>query len=141
MAAGRTMFLSVEELWRLANAVRPVEDAFGGENAWLVGSVLERADWRDVDIRIIIDDEHYRRLFRPLVNDVDGTAVGVLDQFRMLIQTAISAMLRESTHLPVDFQIQSQTEANQYEGKRNPLTLRPYINPDFQPQWMRANRS
>ena len=65
----------------------------------------------------------------PTRNGADGMAQGMHDQFRMLIQTAVSAMLRQTTGLQIDFQVQSQTEANQFNGKRNPATLRPYINP------------
>lgn len=134
----KVMYLSVEELWRLANAVRPVEEAFGGRIVYLVGSVLKRADYRDVDLRCILPEEEYARLFKPIYNDVNGMSIGLMDQFRMLMQTAISSMLRQITGLPIDFQVQSQEEASQYEGKRNPLCLRPYITPGFKPQWMNA---
>ena len=130
----RAMYISVEELWRLSNAVRPVEEALGN-TVWIVGSVLTKENYRDVDLRVILDDDEYNRLFMPNYKDVDGTVVGLTDQFRMLIQTAISAMLRQTTNLPIDFQIQSQTEANQYRGKRNPACMRPYINPEFRPRW------
>ena len=113
-----------------------VEDAFGGAYIWIVGSVLYREDWRDVDLRVEISDSEYGRLFTKTVNDVDGTIVGLLDQFRMLFQTAVNALLRQTTGLPIDFQVQSETEAKQYHGrKRQPITLRPYINPEFRPQW------
>ena len=131
----RVMYLSVEELWRLSNACRPISDAFGGHMVYIVGSVLTRADYRDVDLRVILPDDEYERLFLPTRNGVDGMAQGLHDQFRMLLQTAISAMLRETTRMVIDFQVQSQTEANQFDGKRNPATLRPYINPGFKPQW------
>ena len=133
--AERSMYLTVDELWRLANACRPIEDAFGGNMVWLVGSVLERPDYRDVDLRVILDDEHYDRLF--IKRDNPTWEGGLLDQFRMLMQTAMNVMLKETTGLTVDFQIQSQTEANGYNGKRNPVSLRPYICEDFKPQWMR----
>ena len=135
----RVMFLDVDQLWRLANAMRPIEDALGGGYAYLVGSVLERSTYRDVDVRYVISDEEYGRIFMPLKNQVDGTAVGLHDQFRILIQVAISVLLKESTGLPVDFQIQSETEANQYSGKRNPVTLRPYIGSDYTPQWRKVD--
>ena len=132
----RNMYLTCEELWMLSNACRPIQDAFGGHIVWIVGSVLTHDNWRDVDLRVILPDDEYLRIFKPIVNDVDGTRVGLLDQFRMLIQTSISATIRQMTGLPIDFQVQSQTEANQYNGKRNPACLRPYINPNFSPQWM-----
>ena len=133
--SSRKLYLSVEELWRLSHAARPIEEAFGGRTIWLVGSVLFRSNWRDVDLRIILDESEYDRLFNSVVNDVNGIAVGLLDQFRMLIQTSISGLLRQATGLPIDFQVQSQAEANQHDARRQPLCLRPYINPDFVPQW------
>ena len=132
----RVMYLSVEELWRLSNACRPIEDAFGGHNVWIVGSCLDRANYRDVDLRVILPDDEYTKMFHATKYGVDGMSTGLFDQFLMLIQTSISAMLRETTRLPIDFQVQSQTESNQYNGKRNPVCLRPYIGHDFKPQWM-----
>ena len=137
----RAMYLSVEELWRLSNACRPIEEAFG-HTVWLVGSSLRKPDYRDVDLRVIISDEEYSRLFIPMRKGVDGTLVGLTDQFRMLMQTSISVLLKQATGLPIDFQVQSQSEANQYsfnEHRRNPVCLRPYINGDFTPQWDDSN--
>ena len=128
----RSIHLSVEEIWRLAHAVRPVEDAFGGRSVYLVGSVLKSSDWRDVDLRIILPDHDFDRIFAP-----DGK---LTDQFRMLFQTAVSAMLRETTKIPIDFQVQRKSNLTEEEslGKRSPAgSARPYVGPDFVPQWMR----
>ena len=128
----RVMYLSVEELWRLAHAVRPIEEAFGNHIIYLVGSVLDRADYRDVDLRLILPDNEYTRLFFA----VGKPRHGLFDQFRMLIQTSINTMLRVTTGLPIDFQVQSETEAERYaDHNRNPVCIRPYIDPDFQPAW------
>ena len=132
----RGKHLHVEQLWRLSHAVRPVEEAFGSY-VWLVGSVLIKQDWRDVDLRVILADAEYGRMFLSLVPDVDGMQIGLLDQFRMLVQTSISSLLRQSTGLPIDFQVQSETEASQYSGPREPVCLRPYIASNFVPQWKR----
>ena len=131
----RAIYLSVEQLWRLAHAVRPVEDAFGGQTAYLVGSVLRRPDWRDVDVRIILPDRDFECLFVPAPPET------LTDQFRMLIQTAVSGMLRDATGLPVDFQVQRMTDANGLypDGERNACSkARPYVGPDFIPQWQRT---
>ena len=134
----RSLYLSVEDIWRLSQAMRPIEEAFGG-TAWIVGSVLERDNWRDVDVRIILDDEDYGRIFHPVVNNEVGVPCGLEDQFRMVLQTAISGMLRQTTGLPIDFQVQSKTEANYYTGKRQPACHRPYIEfkpKKYKPRWM-----
>ena len=124
----RAMYLSVEETWRLCNALRPVEDAFGGHYLYIVGSVLYREDWRDVDLRLILPDDEFARLF--------DSGQGLFDQFRMLLQTSISAMLRQTTYLPIDFQVQSHTESLEYsDRKRNLARNRPYINSDYKPVW------
>ena len=124
----RPIYLTVEGLWKLAHAVRPIEDAFGGRTVYLVGSVLERKDWRDVDLRLIMDDDSFDKMFyRP-----DQIA----DQFRMLLNVSISSMLSTTTRLPIDFQVQSREDADQFKGKRNPVTKgRPYVGPDFVPKW------
>ena len=128
----RAIYLTVEEIWRLAHAVRPVEDAFGGQPVYLVGSVLKSSDWRDVDLRVILPDHDFDRIFEP-----PGE---LTDQFRMLFQTAVSAMLRETTKLPIDFQVQRKSNLTQEEsfGERNPAgKARSYVGTDFIPQWMR----
>lgn len=130
----RAVYLTVEQLWRLAHSLRPVEDAFGGSTAYLVGSVLERQDWRDVDVRIILPDIDYNRIFVPDPNR------DLSDQFRMLMQTSISHMLSSQTLLPIDFQIQSQSNMTEEEQRRprNPAGYcRPYVDSDFVPQWRR----
>ena len=83
---------------------------------YLVGSCLERPDYRDVDIRVILTDKRYARLFpkrkpHPL---------------RYLLQTAITEHYVKATGLRIDFQIQSMTEAKFYPRKRHPLGIFPY---------------
>ena len=133
----RAIYLSVEQVWRVAHAVRPVQDAFGGFAIYYVGSVLERADWRDVDLRLILPDAEFDRIFVPAAGTSDYVAAPLYDQFRMLLQTSVSFMLRRQTSLPIDFQVQSQVEADQFEGERNPAVQSPYVGPDFVPQWIR----
>ena len=130
--AERVMYISVGQLWRLAHAVRPVQEAFGGATVYLVGSVLERDDYRDVDLRMILPDEEFGRLF-----ELSG---GLRDQFKMLLHTSISMMLENATNLPIDFQLQSQTEANEFEGRRNAVCNRPYVNSDYEPAWMKPDQ-
>ena len=128
----RAVHLTVEEIWRLAHAVRPIEDAFGGKSVYLVGSVLKGPDWRDVDLRIILPDHDFDRIFAPRGDPTD--------QFRMLFQTAVSAMLRENTKLPIDFQVQRKSNITKEEslGERKPAgSARSYVGSDFVPQWMR----
>lgn len=88
-----------------------------GEMPYLVGSALERADYRDVDIRIIMDDERFAAMFPNQPADASGQNN---DKYWAFTCATISEWLRARTGLPVDFQIQQMTAANAlYDGKRN----------------------
>lgn len=80
---------------------------------YLVGSVLQRPDYRDVDIRILVQDRRFDALFR-----------GRLEAVRYA-NRAFSIWGRQETGLPIDFQIQRQSEANaEFSGRRNPMGVR-----------------
>ena len=94
-------------------------DSFG---IYQVGSSLKRADWRDVDLRMILSDEGFYRLF-PNVKPDHGT--WELDPLWLLLTVAISGWFREQTGLPIDFQFQPQTHANTvHKGSRNAVGIR-----------------
>lgn len=110
--------LSPPMLHRLDLACKPIADLFPfGSGPYLVGSVQERTAGpsSDVDIRLILADKNYDRLMK-----------GTPDGFATLLDFALSAYLRELTGLPIDFQVQRRTEANErHAGKqRNPLGRR-----------------
>lgn len=109
MSEVRFCYLSPPEMHRLDIACVPLKVAFG--TPYLVGSVNTRRDYRDVDVRLILDDDD------PVL--ADGPRVRALN-------FALSEYLRAMTGLPVDFQFQSMTAANsgEHEGFRNPLGLR-----------------
>jgi hypothetical protein len=91
-------------------------DPVSGFGCYLVGSSLERRDYRDVDVRYIMADAAYDRMFR--------CGADYYDPLWSLMCLSISRWLSESTGLPVDFQIQRQTQANErHKGKRNALGL------------------
>ena len=85
---------------------------------YLVGSCLDRPDFRDVDVRVILTDERFASLFtRPCPYH---------DPLRHLIQVAITEHYVRATGLRIDFQIQSMTWANQkHPGIRHPLGIYP----------------
>lgn len=96
-----------------------IHEAFG-DTPYLVGSANHTTKWRDVDVRLILDDAEYDVLF-------GGPMHSPRDNLRWaLICDAISELGRQMTGLPIDFQIQRQTEANKEypDGWRNPLGLR-----------------
>lgn len=112
--ARKSLYLSPVELFRLDLACKPLAQIFDFP-PYLVGSVGQRPDFRDVDVRLILKDKRYDRLVK---------AVG--HQGVIFLGFAISAYLRDATGLPVDFQFQRMTEANELHGGgyRNSLGTR-----------------
>ena len=108
----RTDRLSTQEMFDLDVACTLIRKAF--DPPYLVGSAgLEgRSDYRDVDVRLILDDAEFDALI--------GENVARWE----LLSLAIGDYLRLRTRLPIDFQIQRQTEANAKHHKpRNPLGM------------------
>lgn len=93
----------------------------GGGHCYLVGSALERADRRDIDIRLMLPDEDFDRLFP----DARGQRHLHEHDPRWLVMTiAISGWLSQLSGLPVDFQFQRQTQANKtHKGRRNAMGM------------------
>ena len=106
----RVSFLGTFELQRLDHLAVLIHTAFGAY-PYLVGSANDKADYRDVDIRLMLPDATFDALFKER------------RAFWALVCYSISAWLRADTGLPIDFQIQRTTEANKkYGGQfRNPL--------------------
>jgi hypothetical protein len=111
----RASYLSPPDFTRLDWACERVRDAFG-EPVYLVGSVTERPDFRDIDLRLILSDAKVQRIF------------GKNGALRQLLNVALSRFIQDTAFppAPVDFQIQSLTEANApaNSGTRNPLGVR-----------------
>lgn len=94
-----------------------IADAFG-DCPYHVGSSATSKNWRDVDVRLILDDDRFHALFPGF------KAANHIDAWWSLLCAALSELGRARTGLPIDFQIQSMTEANEkYHGIRNPLFL------------------
>ena len=106
-----TGYFTRPEMWALDEACKPLREVFPDFGPYLVGSVLERPTYRDVDVRLILRDDNYDRL-----TDAEWQLLGFM----------VSRHLAAVTGLPVDFQFQRQTEANAAYGDkpRNPLGLR-----------------
>lgn len=91
---------------------------FFGAHAYQVGSSILSTDWRDVDVRMILSDEEFDATFgkltRPRCLNLKWNAACL----------AFSSLGREMTGLPIDFQIDRQTEANDmYPGPRSALGI------------------
>lgn len=101
----RANHLSVVEHFSLDDACRAVNAAFmhRGFGVYQVGSSLQRANYRDVDLRLILQDDDFKAIF-------GGEA-----RFPLALQflnVAISEWIAKRTGMNIDFQFQSQTEAN-----------------------------
>lgn len=93
------------ELW-LREFGEYVGDAFG-EMAYHVGSSLRQKDgWRDVDVRVMLDDETYAALGYGDPQHPQESKKWVATMM------AWSAFGRHLTGLPIDFQVQQLTYAN-----------------------------
>jgi len=103
----RANYIGAPQFFRLNEACRIVNDAFGfGYGVFLVGSSLTRRDYRDVDLRLIVTDEDFARLFPGELG------ASWRHPFWSLLCSSISLYLSQVSGLPVDFQVQSMTEAN-----------------------------
>lgn len=119
----KACYVGAPAIFKLELACKTINDAYGGFGCYLVGSAIQKADWRDVDVRLILSDEDFQRRFP----DVQGllAAVWEHDSLWLLTTVSITAWLRDQTGLPVDFQIQPQTFANAWhKGQRYALGLR-----------------
>lgn len=87
---------------------------------YLVGSSILRRDYRDVDVRVMLDDERYGRLFPGIIRPARTHALW------SLLCSSISLQLQRASGLPVDFQVQRADEANEmYQGQRIALGVFP----------------
>lgn len=111
--------LGAPECFALSHACLIVEAALG-ETCYLVGSAVDRRDFRDVDVRVIMSDEKWQLLFGRTQN-------GELVPFWSLLCTAISEYLSRRTGLKVDFQIQRRSAVREadWEKPRQPLAIYP----------------
>ncbi len=95
----------------LDQACVQIAQAFG-DYPFQVGSSLERRDFRDVDVRLILEDSEYDRLFKSEQGDALWS----------LMCQLVSSHLSQVSGLQVDFQVQRQTQANEkHPGTRNAL--------------------
>jgi hypothetical protein len=108
----RTSYLLQADFERLEEWCRNVRRIFK-RPPYLVGSATQRADFRDVDLRLILADEDFDAEWSDVVKV-------------RLMNRAISTWGQRETGLPIDFQIQRQTQANEQnpKGMRNPMGIR-----------------
>jgi hypothetical protein len=107
--------LSPRQMFLLDGACGPMLEWVGRGGVYLVGTAAEARvqgqQPRDVDVRMILPDKRHDRLRKAI--GAEGIA---------FLGIAIGQYLASITGLPIDFQIQRQTEANAlHSGTRNTL--------------------
>jgi hypothetical protein len=107
----RVSYLTVSQAYDLNIACRPL--ALFGYGTFHVGSSLERADYHDVDLRCILPNKEFDAMFK---DDTDPRLA--------FLNTAISEWVQSRTGLPIDFQFQRMTDANEkFKGCRNAVGI------------------
>jgi len=102
----RANFLPAPHYFLLNQACAVVNQAFESSfGCYLVGSSLRKRDYRDCDVRLILDDAEFDKLFR-------SASAPQYNALWSLMCASIALHLSQASGLPVDFQIQRQTEAN-----------------------------
>jgi hypothetical protein len=104
-------------MFLLDMACKPIQEGVG--DTYHVGTSADgRHEYRDVDVRTILADERFDLLAEAI--EPEGIA---------FLGLAIGQYLHSITGMPIDYQIQRQTEANErHDGIRNPLGMRDLRN-------------
>ena len=108
----KVSYVGAPAIFALEQACAHINAAFDKYGCYLVGSALDRPDFRDVDVRFIMDDADFDALFPGA-----GSRHWEHDPRWLLLTVSISAWMKSVTGLPIDFQIQPQTHANALHKK------------------------
>lgn len=114
-------YLGAPEFYELDQACRTIKEAFylaEFSGVYLVGSSLVRPDYRDVDVRCMLDDATFERMF-PGADAAGGDWLH--HPGWALLSSAMTVWLAQRTRLKIDFQFQGMTGANaKYGGPEHP---------------------
>lgn len=118
----RSNFIPAPQMFSLHHACALIHQAFRDADhagVYLVGSSIERRDYRDVDVRCILDDATFEVIFP---NAPDGPSHWSARW--SLLSIAISGWLSQASGLPIDFQFQRMSVANaKFNGERQALGM------------------
>lgn len=115
----KTSYVGAPAIFELSLACNLLTRAYGNHTIYHVGSSRERADWRDVDLVMIMPDEVFEAEFpgAPL-----HSAAWELTPKWLILTSALSKWLSEKSGVPVDFKFQPRSFANERHRKpRNPI--------------------
>lgn len=111
-------FIGAPQAFNLYQCCEPIHKAYPESlGIFHVGSSLDTRNFRDVDVRLIMSDERFYQHFPQFARGGD------CDALWSLTCSSISEWLAKRTDLQIDFQIQSQSLAKEYTGKRNAIFL------------------
>lgn len=116
-ARKKASYVGVPAIFKLELACQHLFRGFG-HVCYLVGSALQRPDWRDIDIVMIMPDDEFAAEFPNAGTNWEFDA-------KWLIMTiAISEWLSAQCGHMVDFKFQQRTAANErHKGPRNAMGL------------------
>jgi hypothetical protein len=97
-----------------------VDQAFGHVPYHVGSSLTQKRGWRDVDVRLILPDDEYAAYFGAWDKAPEP---GYGGPRRMMWELAWATLGQKMTGLPIDFQFQAQTLANQEDGPRSALVI------------------
>lgn len=108
-----------------------------GEVAYHVGSSLYSKKWRDIDVRIVMEDDKYDALF-GVCDRGEGHRHTRSEPFWSAMMTAFSLWGQKVTGLPIDFQIHRRSDVKQadWDKARNPLGI--FVSNGPCPPWKRS---
>lgn len=115
-------YVGAPAIFKLTLACQQMCAAFseGGYGCYLVGSALQRPDWRDVDVVLILSD----RAFADMFPGAPEHGHWECNPKWLLMTVAFSAWLSEQSGLPIDFKFQPQSWANEHhQGQRDALGM------------------
>lgn len=96
-----------------------------GARVYMVGSATHSTAWRDVDVRVLLGDREWKRLFPKLDPRHTSEYHWHLDAKWVALTLAFSELGKRLTGLPIDFQVQPARYANEYYPPpacpRNPI--------------------
>jgi hypothetical protein len=121
----RAHWVGAPEFFNLNHACCALHKAFPQSlGIYLVGSATQKRDYRDVDVRCILTDEDFHKLFPELKDSGNYSLCG----FWSILCASISLWLQRQTGLPIDFQVQRQSDANRdYPMKGHPRNALGYF--------------
>lgn len=109
---GKLSYILHTEQKLLHDFAKIIEPLFpNGYGPYQVGSSQERKDWHDIDLRVLLKDDEYDSISKS----IDLRVVSI----------AISLWGQKVTGLPIDYQIQRMSDANEeFNGRpRNAVAI------------------